>query len=491
MVGSNRLVPCDDCPPGEDPPVFPPDADFQTLTNSWSIRSQFSQPDVSFVEEYNYEGAWVALVNPDKQTISNVGLGYSIYAYSVDSTATGLVTWEKDSSPPTIFSAATGGKYKRPGTNVVLIQNLAYKANEFVFNPDVSSYEYTQRSDVQRVAYTFGGRCGPQGTYLVDVPAPGFDVGVPAAAVSPFTLRWIGVSTINITGLSLTMTASGGAQKPWNISISNGTLTLSNNSGISRSFTGSITTVRNEINAWPTSGTRYFTAGYTTSAFPTTGGLANARISDFPDYFRSGLTSTTCTTNIPIIYAGTYLAPSSTGLGYGTVVQNTKFVEGAGFTDDESGAKLFLSATRYRKETTPFVTNAGYIEDYALSGPDPTATSLGGSFTSGPSVLTEALAITEGFGSSFQKRISTTSVLSASCSTDCTPVCPPGSFNLGGFGVSNCTGLPGDPGLIPQHQNCNFPNNKCACVVILEEYETFPYREYLMTQTINGTSILS
>lgn len=496
MVGSIRLVPCDPCPPEDDPPVLPPDADYQTLRNNWTIRSEFSQPDLSRTRNYNYAGDWIATVNPVRQTVTASTFNSCIFAYSVDDTVVGRAVWERTGSP-SIVSVATGGRYKRPGTNIVLVQNLPYKANEYLFSLTDSEYSYHLRSNTQRVAYIATGvsseRCGPQQTYLVDVPAQGVEIGIPANAPASFTLRWLGVVSTNITGLSLTMAAAGAAQKPWTIRISNGTLTISNNSGISRSFTGSMTTVRNEINAWPTSGGRYFTAGFLTGAFPTTGGLTNVRISDFPNYYREGLSSTTCTTNIPILYAGDVLAPSSTGLGYGTVSQNTKFVDTLGYTDDEAGAKQFLSAVRYRKETAVFETDAGYIEDGQppYAGPDPTTTALGGSFTPGASVLTEVLSYQGSFGTSLNLLVAETNVLTAICSTDCTPACPPGSFNLGGFGIGNCTGLPGDAGLIPQHQNCNSPNFKCACIIALQEYETVPYIEYLMTQTTNGTSVLS
>lgn len=492
MVGSIRLVPCDPCPPGDDPPVLPPDADYQTLQNNWTIRSEFTQPDLCRTQIFNWAGDWDAITNPAKSTISVSSFNYSIFAYSVDDTVVGRAVWERTGSP-SIVSVTTGGKHKRPGTNTVLVQNLPYKANEYLFSLTDSEYSYHLRSNTQKIFYLGALRCGPQMSTLADVPAQGVDIGIPANAPASFTLRWLGVVPTNVTGLFLTMTAAGAAQKPWTIRISSGTLTISNNSGISQSFTGSMTTVRNEINAWPTSGGRYFTAGFSTAAFPTTGGLTNVRISDFPNYYREGLSSTTCTTNIPILYAGDVLAPSSTGLGYGTIAQNTKFVDTLGYPDNEAGAKQFLSATRYRKENAVFNTDAGYIEDGQppYTGPDPTTTALGGSFTPGASVLTEVLSSQGGAGTSVNVLVSETNVLTATCSTDCTPACPPGSFNQGFFGIGNCTGLPGDAGLIPQHRNCNSPDFKCACSIALQEYETVPYIEYLMTQTTNGTSVLS
>ena len=266
-------------------------------------------------------------------------VSYAVESWVVDSTSTATAVWSL--SATNIVSGSTG-VYKRPGTNQVLVTNVAWKANEYTYSLSSATGTSTDYAVVTNGYQIYDNCCSTTpSTQYFDTISPGGTVGRTPSAATTLYMRWVGASTSNVSGFNLTLTAAGSALAPWFVEVDAGQIVFTDKNGTTTSYSGTLTSVRTAINSWPTAVGRYFTA-----AIPENINSA-ATTADLKDYKSPPLSSTTCTTGLPIVLVGETLAPSSTGV----TISNFAFNPADGFTDDKAGALLFITSTWFPKSS--------------------------------------------------------------------------------------------------------------------------------------------
>lgn len=262
-----------------------------------------------------------------------------VESWTVDSTSTGTAVWTLST---TAIVSGSAGVYKRPGTNQVLVTSIAWKANEYTYSLSSATGNHTDYAVVTNGYDTYANCCSTTATpYYYDTISPGGGVSRTPLADSTLTMRWIGASTTTVSGFNLTLTTAGNALAPWIVEVTGGSIVFTDKNGAQTSYSGSLTSVRTAINAWPTAVGRYFTA-----AIP--GNIdAAAQTTDLKPYRSPPLSRTICTTDLPIVLVGEKITPSSTLCS----IAGFAFSTGLGYTDDEVGARAFITATRYPKSS--------------------------------------------------------------------------------------------------------------------------------------------
>jgi|688.fasta_scaffold108695_3 hypothetical protein len=393
-----------------------------------------------------------------------------VESWTTDSTSTGTAVWTL--SATTVVSGSAG-VYKRPGTNQVLVTSITWKANQYTYSLSSATGNHTDYAVVTNGYDVYNSCCStsPSPQYF-DTISPGGSVSRTPLADSTLTMRWIGASTTTVSGFNLTLTAAGIALAPWIVEVTGGSVVFTDKNGAQTSYSGSLTSVRTTINAWPTAGGRYFTA-----AIP--GNInAVAQTTDLKPYRSPPLNRTTCTTGLPIVLVGEKITPSSTLCS----IAGFAFSTSLGYTDDEEGALSFITATRYPK-SSGFTSGTYYyisteFDGYLFPGSTPSVWNE----TPGSSIQTNDYTL--------ESKISyynTQTLVTARCKTpaegesNCTEVLDP--FCNVYSPTVDCDGNPYPPGC--------FPWGVCWCEH-LESTEVFhPELTLTATQVLEGSFVLS
>jgi hypothetical protein len=203
-----------------------------------------------------------------------------------------------------------GGCYARPGTEIILATGVPMSWRRYTFSwaggdasnvvPVVTNTQYEEPANC----------CGSSSNFFDFYSvAPGSNEsrnlvpGIPSIYID-----WIGAATEIVPGLVLYLRITGLSSAPWYLEVKGGALTIKNYSGsISRTFTGLLTDVVNQINSWPTSGGRYFDAVKPSniSSVATTG--------DLQPWVSPPIQVVGCAIQIPLVPVAGKLAPSCKG----------------------------------------------------------------------------------------------------------------------------------------------------------------------------------
>ena len=349
MPGSTLLITCD---PGFCDDLLLPESPFTTATANYTVTTNYQSPQTSaqpFTEQKldgypdcdrnEYVTAWTS-------GISAFGPINQLDNLLVQSVTSATSVFKKISET-TVTSG--GASYARPGSTdfgntVVLATSVVFKARDYLFQGFSSSGTSNEPAFLTN-SYDIHSSCCDSldvpGTQEFDSATPGPSTGRTPSVLGNFeTLRWIPVALNSISGMDLVFTAvSGVAKAPWDIKVKSGSIVMKNRAGISRLYTGTLTSARNAINA-----DGFFIA--TIPANITTTGPNVALVTDLQDHRVVGIQRILCITSLPIAHRGAELMPSSVGSGY------NGFVMQPGFTDDLAGLNDLVSSTWSPKSNT-------------------------------------------------------------------------------------------------------------------------------------------
>lgn len=354
FVGASRLFPCDEatCDGGE---IEPPDIPFTSGTAVSTVTTTGSGSLVKLdCIKWRSSGSNCCETSSDNPCYADCNSGgwKEIQVSSVSSTN---VTYSP--AAPTI-QTGSGGKFYRPSDDVLLVQNIDWRAKSYVFTGSGGG-SYTSENEY----YTSEtiDQCACEACIPTEFAWPNIGPGPPVTyslAGSSFSLRYLAVARYNVNGISLTPTGTGVAQGLWTIKATGGQIVLESESGLTFSYSGTLTAVRNQIQA-----AGYFTATISASVV-VVGGSTNAKTSDLVEFTVETYSSTAC---LPIVLAGTHLAPSSTGAGFSLGLSSSTFRRGIGYEDNQSGLDSYLT-TAFNNPTLLSV-QLGYGTQIFYPGP--------------------------------------------------------------------------------------------------------------------------
>jgi hypothetical protein len=279
------------------------------------------------------------------------GPGASFSGYNVLNTSTGNSSYSVTSNS-IVTVTGSSGPIVRPGTNIHIV-SVPYKYRSYTFTRTSSSHSYKTGFQNGTITTKLIELCPCVSGFDTPQDFPELIAGptVTNSNVGPSTasLTWVGVCSTLVAGMTLSLTASGIASGPWVIEVSGGQLKLTNGSGASSQFTGTLTSVRSAINA-----AGFFTstvAGITTSA---------AEVQDLKPR-KSNPISTNCSYELYIAEPGDRIAPGTritgandTGcfsLTFGECFDSSV----TGFSNDEIGLTQWLTSGWFAK-----LTGSGY-----------------------------------------------------------------------------------------------------------------------------------
>jgi hypothetical protein len=439
---------------------------------------------LSFEEDYTNYGC----VSPYRSYYSQYGGSYlsglQVSSLRTQSVTTATGTWNLSSD--SIVTVATG-EYARPTDGAILATSITGKRHEYVFGSPTFVGAYTQMSETTLpgpdLLPTFG--CCDPVTPPDDIAVwgPGGNVSKSFTVTTPtFTLRYAAVCTVRVPGITLVLTASGAASGPWTVSVSNNELKLTNGSGTTTSYTGTLTATATAINA-----AGYFTATVGGGVY---GSVATA--ADLKDYVSFPINVSGCSTVAVLVDFGDELTPTSCGCG---VFRNTgtsgfAFQTGLGFPNTKDGLDAFLASVWYPKNNI-FRTSTNpiyYMDtqfDFLVLSPEVSYLNASWELTPGSSVQTNTLSISSASGSSATYTRIVYCVDLATYPFGCEdpnaprPV-PPGYCNT--FGGLACVDCDGSFGV-----NCGPYESTCCCEHVDTEIFSYAARSVPVTQTLTGS----
>jgi hypothetical protein len=402
VPGAIRLVDCSVVPCDVDVPS----RTFTTITAEVIATTTFASGNLEylyFTAQYNGYGCtggdsrWYAttiydpynFIDVKSWTTSSVSDTKLIWTYDPGSANTQLPT-----------GIATGGIYYRGASTTILASSIPYKQNQYAFTRSFGGGNYVQHTTSTTAGAgtdTSWSCCAPE------IPGPNVEIISPGATVSKtigaltngnMYIRYVAVSSQVTYGMTLQLTAGGLVNAPWTVKVDGGSIIFIDVNGVTTSYSGTLTAVRTAINA----------AGNFTSVIGaninTTGGVTNATTSDLLPFLSHDLKITTCTTGLPLVKAGSELAPSSTGCGIYNEISTPRFLftTSLGFPDTKAGFDLFLNSSWFTKNSSfqdgAINTFWYYISnefDFWAMYPDSGLFVL----TGGPSVQTKVITVTE------------------------------------------------------------------------------------------------
>jgi hypothetical protein len=286
------------------------------IVRTYKIATSGYQGDLLFIVQRHIAGPPRCATTRTYEVASTLDLGIGVdNMYIVDSAGTTFweYHWNYDSNA---VNTAGTGIYKRTGTNTVLANGIGCKYRKYTFKASTYSYSRMDGDYSEQVLYkttqltncsTITG-CDPgtvdiYGTkYKQVVSGSGSATWTTGSLGLPgtITFNYLPVSSADVAGLVVTIVSGG----PWKIKVAGGGLTISSASGTTYSFSGTLISAASAISA--TSGGSLFTA--------TVGSLVYgsvALVSDLKTFETEYLTRASCSTNVPLIFAGEDLAPSS------------------------------------------------------------------------------------------------------------------------------------------------------------------------------------
>jgi hypothetical protein len=270
--------------------------------------------------------------------------------YNVINTSNGNSSYSVSSNS---IVTASNGPIVRPGTNIHIVTVPQYKYRSYTFTRTSSSHIFKSGFQNGTITTELIEACPCVSGFDTPQDFPELIAGptVTNSNVGPATanLTWVGVCSTLVAGMTLSLTASGIASGPWVIEVSGGQLKLTNGSGASSQFTGTLTSVRSAINA-----AGFFTstvAGITTSA---------AEVQDLKPR-KSNPISTNCSYELYIAEPGDRIAPGTRIVGandtgcFSLTFGDCFDSNATGLSNDEVGLTQWLTSGWF-----PKLTGSGY-----------------------------------------------------------------------------------------------------------------------------------
>jgi hypothetical protein len=410
MIGGLQLSLCCDNPvPDADVPACP----ITSIVCSVQERSELTASNLVYVSgtfRSNHPGCTLAqdgrIVDWDIYELGGLGQGASFDIAAVSAMSAG---WTESSES---ILTLNNGPIVRPNTNVVIATCL-YRVKEKTFTLSNRLRNSTQGIVVSGIETRYVPEAGEYydccSSASVELEFNKFTQGssvssTPPAAVS-HVIRWAGVCNQAVVGLTIARTGSSPGTDPWKIQVTGGQILLTNGSGTTTAYSGTLSSVRTAMNA---TGLFTVTASLLATANATTGDLLEMG----PDYLRTG-----CPKQVLLADVGTPVSPGlplSSGYGgqgyisnsYGTTYFNAT---ATGFSNDKAGLEAFVRLTRYPKLSANGLTGVGAFEFSQLG--------LGSEWStnSGASIRTENVNATPGSDVA-------TEVVTITCNPECVPV---------------------------------------------------------------------
>lgn len=347
FVGGSFLFPCDEetCVGGElEPPSCPFTSGRSVSTVTTTGSGSMAKRDCI---KWRSSGTNCCENSSDAACLADCSIWDLISVSSVSSID---LTFSR--SGPTIETGSSG-KFYRPEDDVLLVQNIDWRAKRYLFTGTgggsyTSENEYSTSEPTETCGCT---GCNPGVNSFLNIGA-GPLVSYSLSGTT-FSLRYLAVSRYDVTGISLTPTATGVAQGMWTIKSTGGQIVLESQSGLTFAYGGTLTAVASQIQS-----AGYFTATVGSKV------VSGAKTSDLPEFLVRTYSSTAC---LPILLAGTHLAPSSTGAGFTSGLSSSTFQRGMGYADNQSGLNSYLT-TGFNNPTLLAV-QLGYGSQIFYPGP--------------------------------------------------------------------------------------------------------------------------
>lgn len=268
------------------------------------------------------------------------------WKYTVVNTSVGSAGWTVGTN--SIVTVASGGPIVRPGTNTV-VALVPYKYRSYTFNKTsaLGSYRPGTATGGQITKVAHPTACtGTDFPITFDETVEGALVTFSTTTAAPATgnITWVGACSAVVNGMTLVLTASGISTGPWVVEVTGGTLRLTNGAGVTTTYSGLLTTVRNSINA-----AGRFTATVTANA------TSSAETQDLKP-LKTNPIGVACTIGVPIAFPGDLIAPGSRVVGNQTGVftlNNSDSFDAStsGLQNDATGLAQYLGAGWYAKLT--------------------------------------------------------------------------------------------------------------------------------------------
>lgn len=451
-VGSRRLAAC--CANGGLSNNQIPTCPFTTISLNFEEENRFITGDLTYKQSivtHNYPYAEIY------ELVTWNAVGFSgpanAWKYTVVSTSVGAASWTVASS--SIVSVGSNGPIVRPGTNTVIAFG-PYKYRSYTFNKTSASRAYTsslqQGGQITKIANLCACvACDSPQTFDEQIEGPLITSATVPLAPTTATLTWVGVCSNVVTGITLVLTASGISTGPWVVEVTAGTLRLTNGSGVTTTYSGLLTTVRNSINA----------AGMFTATL--IAATSDAETQDLKPT-KTNPIGIACTIEVPIAFPGDLIAPGSRTAGNQTGV----FTLGAGdafnastsgFPNNATGFSSYLGQGWYAKLSLPY-SGIGALK----SAPTSAYFSLSGNWsrTSGTSEITRDYTLTGSTGT----KTDVTIVCFECVSNDPFPSCGFGQMSPGFLNLDVGAGSYFNPGPGPCSgwTDCSFGvAENCPC----------------------------
>jgi hypothetical protein len=475
LVGSSLLTACDDAL------CDTPNASITKIESTIGVQTTFSFTEDVFVA-YKDTFSGYPVLNSEVRNVygtrlGSLGSGYSPFGGSVQTYVANSITninviWTRG-----VDTTANGfaGKYLRPGTDVVIANNIQWRARvcNFAYSSHTASHVEPEYSYEEHPRTSV---CNEDlGAQLFSIIQTGDVVSrTPSSLFGTPKVTWLGVSKFAVPGFSIVLTSAGSALAPWIASVESGVVKLTDKNNNTTTFSGTIPSVISSINSWPSSGGKYFDAsnGNATSVAETSDlkPCQSAPLSRlFPCYF-----------SFPIVDVGEQLTPSSTDSGlFGLTF------DPALYSDDEAGFLVYMSTLWYPKNNSYRDISAGspYPPFFMSSEFDSQAitfNSLNWSKTPGPSTQSDFYSTGD-----FSEQTDAYTLIRYGCADFDHPIGP--CYAINGEDIScntqsflypfDCSGNPYPP--------C--PTYQCWCENLTTTVISLPSTDIPSVQTMTGS----